>query len=96
MSQAVSQSLDLQQIIDSALDKVAKSIAIAASYVYLFENDQLVLKGCYGLTPQRAAAINKEVDGGIIGRVFKQAEPIVIDKIDETDKTSRTPQDPPE
>ena len=91
VSQAVSQSLDLQQIIDSALDKVAKSIAVAASYVYLFENDQLVLKGCYGLTPQLAAEINQEADRGIIGRVFKQAEPIVIDKIDASAEPSLAP-----
>jgi len=83
VSQAVSQSLDLQQIIDSALERVAQSTGIEAGFVYLYENDRLVLMGYHGFSPRIAEAIEKEVDkgSGVIGRIFEQAKPILIDKI---------------
>lgn len=43
VSQAVSQSLDLQQIIDSALEKVIQSVGVDISFVYLHEDDRLML-----------------------------------------------------
>jgi len=83
VSQAVSQSLDLQQIIDSALEKVAQSTGIETGFVYLYENDRLVLMGCHGFSPRIDEEMEKEVDkgNGIIGRIFEQAKPVIIDKI---------------
>ena len=82
VSQAVSQSLDLQQIIDSALERVNESMDVEASYVHLFENGRLVLEGYHGLTPQMAEEIKLiDIDEGIIGRIFEQAKPIVISEI---------------
>ena len=54
VSQAVSQSLDLQQIIDSALEKVAQSTGIEAGFVYLYKNDRLVLMGYHGFSPKNS------------------------------------------
>jgi K+-sensing histidine kinase KdpD len=83
VSQAVSQSLDLQQIIDSALERVAQSTGIEAGFVYLYENDRLLLIGYHGFSPRIAEAIEKEVDkgDGVIGRIFEQAKPVIIDKL---------------
>ena len=83
VSQAVSQSLDFQQIIDSALERVAQSTGIETSFVYLYENDRLVLMGYHGFSPRIAEEMEKEVDkgSGIIGSIFEQAKPVVIDKI---------------
>jgi len=81
VSQAVSQYLDLQQIIDSALERVAESMDVEASYVHLFDNDRLVLKGYIGFTPQMIEKIKKGADEDIINRVFEQAEPVVISEI---------------
>jgi K+-sensing histidine kinase KdpD len=82
VSQAVSQSLDRQQIIDSALDKVAQATGIEAGFVYLYENDRLVLMGYRGFSPRIAREIGKQVDkDSVIGRIFKQAKPIIIEKI---------------
>jgi K+-sensing histidine kinase KdpD len=82
VSQAVSQSLDLQKIIDSALEKITQSTGIEAGFVYLLKNDKLALTGCRGFSPDTAHKIDKEVDKseGIIGRILAQAVPIVIDK----------------
>lgn len=82
VSQAVSKSLELQQIMDSALEQVAGALDVEASYIYLFEDDRLVLKGCYGCTTQLAAEMGKEIDGGVIGRIFDRAAPVVINNID--------------
>jgi K+-sensing histidine kinase KdpD len=83
VSQAVSQSLDFQQIIDSALERVAQSTGIQAGFVYLYENDRLVLMGHHGFSPKIAREMEKEVarGSGIIGRIFKQAKPVIMDKI---------------
>lgn len=88
VSQAVSESLEVQQIVDSSLEKVAYYTGINTSFIYLYENDRLVLKGTHGLSPKQVKTMEKEIpkDSGVIGRVFKQAKPIIIDNIqDSTD-----------
>jgi K+-sensing histidine kinase KdpD len=83
VAQAVSQSLDLQQIVDSALEKVAQSTGLEVSFIYLAENDRLVLKGHHGLTKRIIAAIPQETgkESGTIGRVFTQATPVIIENL---------------
>ena len=81
VSQAVSESLDLQQIVDSSLDKVAYYTGIKMSFIYLYEKDCLILKGTHGLSPKQVAKMEKEIrkDSGIISRIFKQVKPIIVD-----------------
>jgi K+-sensing histidine kinase KdpD len=83
VAQAVSQSLDLQQIVDAALEKVAQSTGLEVSFIYLNENDRLVLKGHHGLTRRIIAAIPKETgkESGTIGRVFGQDRPVIIEDL---------------
>lgn len=83
VSQAVSQSLDLQQIIDTALEKVARSTGIKAGFVYLYENERLVLRGYRGFSSGVAEELEKEVDKGlgIISTISEQAKPLIIDRI---------------
>jgi K+-sensing histidine kinase KdpD len=88
VSQAVSESLDVQQIVDSSLEKVAYYTGIRTSFIYLYENDRLVLNGTHGLSPKQVEVMEREIpkDSGVISRVFKQAKPIIIDNIkDSTD-----------
>ncbi|HEY91882.1 MAG TPA: response regulator [Dehalococcoidia bacterium] len=75
VSQTVSQSLDLKQILDSALEKVNETLGIDASYLYIARNRQLVLEGCYGmdssiLDPWTEIEIGKES----VGKVFRWAD----------------------
>ena len=83
VSQAVSQSLDRQQIIDSALEKVAQSTSIEAGFVYLYENDRLVLMGHHGFSPEITGEMAKELDrdNGTIGSILGQARPVIIDRL---------------
>lgn len=92
VSQAVSQSLDLQQIIDSALERVTRSTGIETGFVYLYENDRLVLMGHHGFSPRISKEIEKEVGIGIgiIGKIFENAKPIVMNKITAHTESSLT------
>ncbi|HTY81773.1 MAG TPA: response regulator, partial [Dehalococcoidales bacterium] len=62
VSQAVSQSLDMQQIIDASLEKVAESIGLEVSFVYLNRNDKLLLLGKHGLSQLISEKIQPEVN----------------------------------
>ena len=89
VSQAVSQSLDLQQIIASALETVTRAMAVEACCVHLLEDERLVLEGQLGLPPPITTAMGSVAMGeGIIGQLFKQAEPVIISKLTkDTDST---------
>lgn len=93
VSQAVSESLDLQQIVDSSLEKVAYYTGIKISFIYLYENDRLVLKGTHGLSPKQVEQMEKEIrkDRGVISRIFKQVKPIIMDDFMNSSDTSLEP-----
>jgi K+-sensing histidine kinase KdpD len=83
VSQAVAQSLDLQKIIDAALEKVAESTGLEVSFVYLTKNDKLQIAGHRGLSPMIVNKLPKEADkqSGTIGSIYSQGKPVVIEKL---------------
>jgi two-component system sensor histidine kinase KdpD len=82
VSHAVSQSLDLQRIIDSALERIAVAMDVKAGCVHLIDDSRLVLEGYYGFTPQCAVAMKLAGDDdGIVGKVFKLAQPVVVNDL---------------
>lgn len=82
VSQAVAQSLNLEEILDSALRQVSRSLPATASHVYLYDGDQLVLKGSYGLSPEITGQMRTvRVEDGILGSIFQQDEPRVTSQI---------------
>ena len=82
VSQSVAQSLDLSQILSSALEKVAHSLDVDASYVCLGENSHLTLEGYYGFTESVASEMRRvEVGHAAISHLFQQTEPVVIGQV---------------
>jgi sigma-B regulation protein RsbU (phosphoserine phosphatase) len=83
VSQAVAQSLDLQKIIDAALEKVADSTSLEVSFVYLNRNDKLKLTGHRGLSPMIISGLPEEAgkENSTIGYIFSQGKPIVIEEL---------------
>ena len=79
VSQAVSRSLDRQQIIDAALERIAHTAGIQASFVYLHDKDKLVLSGYHGFTPEMAWEVSEATGNGVLGRIFTEGEPVIID-----------------
>jgi K+-sensing histidine kinase KdpD len=83
VSQAVSQSLDLQQIIDAALERVAGCIGLEVSFVYIHRNDRLLLMGHHGLSSRIAGIMPKETTENsiTIGSIFTLGKPLVIEEL---------------
>lgn len=79
VSQSVSKSLELQQILDSALEKVAETMKVEAGFLYLLENDRLEMKGCYGF-PEEVARKMKEIGLGkdLLWEVSTGGEPAMV------------------
>ncbi|MFH1003661.1 MAG: ATP-binding protein [Chloroflexota bacterium] len=79
VSRAVAQSLDLAQIIDAALGQVLPALEVAASYVYLAKDGNLVLSGGSGFSPPLLATLaGADVDRGVTGAIFREARPAVV------------------
>ncbi|MFA5308865.1 MAG: ATP-binding protein [Dehalococcoidales bacterium] len=83
VSQAVAQSLDLQKLIDSALERIAQCTGLEASFVYLCDKDKLKLSGHHGLSLRTIIDIPKEYPNavGTIGNIVKQAKPVVVEDL---------------
>ncbi len=83
VSQVVSQSLNLQQILDSALERVVQCTGLEASFIYIKENDRLMLKAHHGLSRRITEAMLKEIilDGNTMSRIFKQGFPETVEDI---------------
>jgi K+-sensing histidine kinase KdpD len=83
VSQAVAQTLDLQKIIDSALEKVAQCTGLEASFVYLRNKDTLKLTGHHGLLLSTVGAMPKEMKSynGIFKNVTEQAGAVIIEDL---------------
>lgn len=83
VSQAVAQTLDLQRIIDSALEKVAECTGLGTSFVYLRNKDTLKLIGMHGLNMKMTIDIPKEImgDSGIFKNITEQAGAVIIEDL---------------
>jgi K+-sensing histidine kinase KdpD len=80
VAQAVAQSLDLQKIIDSALEKVAECTGLEAIFIYLRNKDKLKFKGHRGLSPRATANMPRELTAasGMFSNLVEQSGPIII------------------
>ncbi|MDD5127539.1 MAG: ATP-binding protein [Dehalococcoidales bacterium] len=84
VSQSAAKSLDLRQIIEASLAKVAGSIAVESAFLLLFE-ERLALKGQHGLAAPAAAKMAEAVPA-IFSKVYQEGEPVLVDDIaDEPD-----------
>jgi K+-sensing histidine kinase KdpD len=83
VAQAVSQSLDMIEILDAALERVTQCTGLEASFIYLDKNGHLVLKAYHGLSRRMLEAMPKEIayGSGTIGRIFQQGQPDIIEDL---------------
>ncbi|MGB2799081.1 MAG: PAS domain S-box protein, partial [Dehalococcoidia bacterium] len=78
ISVTVSQTLDLNEMLNSALDKVLEVVEIDAGYIHLFDREQgeLVLKAHRGVSEQHVATIERlEVSEEAMQRWHRYPEP---------------------
>jgi nitrate/nitrite-specific signal transduction histidine kinase len=96
----VSQSLDLDEILDDALDKTLQVMEIEAGGIYLLDvrepqsNDEeagaLAIAAQRGLSPQFVAEIDRLRAGeGFVGRVAQSGQPLVVRNVSTDPRLTR-------
>lgn len=92
IAEAVSQSLDLDTILGSALDKVLELMKSETGGILLLdeESETLSYRVCRGLSEEFVRDIGRlKLGEGIAGTVAQQAEPIYVDNISEDPRLTR-------
>lgn len=93
ISSVVSQSLDINEVLSSALDMALQAVNLHTGGIYLLDKDLEVLTIAVqkGFSPEVISAINHLKTGeGFSGEVVKKGEPIVIDDIGKDERLSRS------
>jgi nitrate/nitrite-specific signal transduction histidine kinase len=92
ISAAVSQSLDLDEVLNDAVDQTLQVMAVEAGGIYLLDQETGVLNiAAYrGLEPELVAEIDGlRVGEGFSGRVAQSGEPLVVGDISTDPRLSR-------
>ncbi len=88
----VSQYLDLDQVLNNALDVTLQVMGIEAGGIYLLDEkaDLLVVRALRGFSAKFAAAIDGlRVGEGYSGRVIQTGKPIIVKDISQDERLSR-------
>ncbi len=92
IASVVSQSLDLDEVLCSALDKVLQATCLEIGGIYLLNEESQILSihAQRGFSAEFARAIDHlEIGEGFSGRVVKSGEPLVIRDITKDNRLSR-------
>lgn len=92
IAEVVSRSLDLDEILNNALDKTLQTLSIEAGGVYLLDEDTQLLNivAQRGFPPPLVEEIdNLRVGEGFSGRVVESGEPIVVNDISTDPRLTR-------
>ena len=91
IASVVSQSLDLNEILHSALDRVLQATSLQIGGIYLLNEQSRILSihAQRGFSPEFAAAIDHlEIGEGFSGKVVETGEPLVIRDITKDERLS--------
>jgi signal transduction histidine kinase len=92
ISSVVSQSLDLEEILCSALEQVLQATDLTTGGIYLLNEKTglLEIAAQHGFKPDLVAAINNlEIGEGFSGQVMGKGQPLVIEDISRDDRLTR-------
>ena len=93
IASVVSQSLDLNEVLSSALEMALQAVNLETGGIYLLEKDlqELTIAVQKGFSPEIISAINHlKIGEGFSGEVVKSGEPIVINDIGNDSRLSRS------
>ena len=88
----VSQSLDLDEILNDALDKTLQMVEIEAGGIYLLDEEAgvLTIAAQRGFSPQFVAEIDRlKVGEGLSGRVAQSGQPLVVRNVSTDPRLTR-------
>jgi signal transduction histidine kinase len=86
---AIGQSLNLDEVLDQAVDKIAKNVGFHAAWIYQFsDRDGLLhMKAFHGLSDDMASSMaTREPNVGTIGHVLATGESLVFEDISNDDR----------
>jgi GAF domain-containing protein/HAMP domain-containing protein/anti-sigma regulatory factor (Ser/Thr protein kinase) len=98
IAEVVSSTLDLQEVLDDALDKTLEVMAVEAGGIYLVKQGEsapgeglLTIASYKGVDPDFVAAINNlRVGEGFSGRVVQTGEPLVVPDLSSDPRLTRS------
>jgi GAF domain-containing protein/HAMP domain-containing protein len=98
VAEVVSGTLDLQELLDAALDKTLEVVEVEAGGIYLLEEggassrrQTLTVASYRGLSEEFVAAIdNLEMGEGLSGRVVQTGEPLVVPDLAKDPRLTRS------
>jgi GAF domain-containing protein/ActR/RegA family two-component response regulator len=90
LAETFNQRLELQVLLDEVVNQLGTRLGYERARIFLVENDQLVLRACHGLIPERKSFSLSE---GIIGRVARTGETAFVPNVSlDPDYYAYTPQ----
>jgi K+-sensing histidine kinase KdpD len=86
VSQAVSSAKDIEQIINSSMDIMSKTLAVDGCYIRVSENPVVPIEGQFGFD-KKIIAVLKETDlkNGLLQEVFEKNEPLIFNHLKNND-----------
>jgi len=93
ISTAVSQSLELSQVMSSAIDSVAEVTQVEVVLIFLLDEDagHLTLSAHHGVSEEFVQSMDRiKVGEGLNGRVAKSGEPLFIEDASQDPRLTRT------
>ncbi|HSR35326.1 MAG TPA: GAF domain-containing protein, partial [Anaerolineae bacterium] len=93
IASVVSQSLDLDQILNAALEKTLQVMEIEAGGIYLLDRraGELTVAAQRGLSPEFVAGVDRlKVGEGFSGRVVQSGQPMVVSNLSRDPRLTRS------
>ena len=86
------QSLNLQEVLDNSLERIARAMRAQVAWVYLLDEERQELRfaGHYGLSEKLLHSADRlKVGEGLSGRVVESGEPIVLESLSRDPRLTR-------
>lgn len=88
---AIFQNLDIQSVLETAVDQIQKILNVSAIEVYLYEkeSDMLFLKAHRGFSPHLIGTGTLQIGEGLSGYVAEKEQPVFINNLSEDENANQ-------
>ncbi len=81
LSMLASSDYDIKDILKTVAEKTAKRIGVDICSIYLWEDDNLVLEGTFGLSQDAVGVAKLKSGEGVTGSALKDRQPILLEDV---------------
>jgi len=78
ISMLASSDYDLDEVLRGVAEKTAKRLGVDICSIYLWDGEQLVMRGTYGLSQNGIGKAKLKIGEGITGSAVKEGKPLLI------------------